>query len=273
MKKTTNATRKPATRKPSRKTIYAKYGIDFKGGKILSPIGPVNELLKDGNSKTGPAVYTFSLLPGTHAFTLMIDGEPVTVFGTCVCDCSGCYAKTGFFTTPGVIQSMARNTYLVNNHLDFVTRAIMAQLEILGRGEIRIHAAGDFNTSDPASYAATWRTIAEQFPTFRFWTYTKIKKFENLFDGLKNANIVKSIIPHVGVNFGTCEYIMNAYYFLKSIGAKVYICHCGFDPNQHCERCGVCSAYDFVLFLEHSTDYKGEDDPLFPTLKEIVMNQ
>ena len=149
----------------------------------------------------------------------------------------------------------------------------MAQLEYIGRGEVRIHAAGDFNTSDPEQYATMWKEIATAFPAFRFWTYTKVKHFENLFDGMKNANIVKSVIPGIGFNFGKCEYIINAYYTLKSLNQSVYICKCGIDKNQHCERCGVCTAYKYVLFLEHSTSYNAEKDTLYSKLCEIVKNQ
>lgn len=122
-------------------------------------------------------------------------------------------------------------------------------------------------------YAFMWYTIAKRFQSFRFWTYTKVTRFEVLFDDLKNANIVKSIIPKVGVNYGHCDYIMSTYYYLRELGESVYICKCGFDDNQHCERCGVCAGYKYVLFLEHSTKYNGKADPLYSKLYEIVMNQ
>ena len=41
----------------SKMETYKKYGIEFKNGKILSPVGFVGELLKVGNSKTGTLVY------------------------------------------------------------------------------------------------------------------------------------------------------------------------------------------------------------------------
>lgn len=257
----------------NKRAIYGKYGIVYKSGKISSPVGLISELLKEGNTKTGKAVYTFSLLPGTHNYTLDIGTEKIIVCGTCICDCIGCYAETGFYKMENVKQSMAMNTCLVNNYIDFVERAIRAQLETLIRGEIRIHAAGDFNTENADCYTKMWHNIAKDFPSFRFWTYTKVRKYESLFDDLKNANIVKSIIPHVGVNFGHCDYIINAYYTLLSMGCSVYICKCGIDKNKHCENCGVCATYDFVLFLEHSTSYKAEQDPLYEKLCEIVNNQ
>ena len=105
------------------------------------------------------------------------------------------------------------------------------------------------------------------------WTYTKVREYESAFDDLKNANIVKSIIPHVGVNFGKCEYIINAYLALKARGESVYICKCGIDKKQHCEKCGVCAAYKYVLFVEHSTGYDATKDPLFHSLCELVNNQ
>ncbi len=268
-----NRNDKKAGRKLTKKEVYAKYGIEYKDGKILSPIGWICELLKEGNDKTGKMVFTFSLLPGLFEYSLVLDGIEIIIRGTCCCNCEGCYAMTGRYRCDNVTHSMAINTFLINNHIDFVRNAISAQLKYIGRGEIRIHAAGDFNTADPESYAAMWHDIAKKFRSFRFWTYTKVKRFESLFDDLKNANIVKSIIPGIGINFGHCDYIINAYYTLLEMGKSVYICKCGIDKNQHCERCGVCSSYDYVLFLEHSTDYKPEEDPLFPKFIEIVNNQ
>lgn len=239
--------------------VYAKYGIKVDFGKLISPLGPVCPLLKDGNGKTGTAVHTFSMPAGKN--------------GTCVRDCEGCYAKTGRYNTSTVMDSLVMNMNLVNHHLNWVERAIRAQLEIIGKGEIRIHASGDFATENSDEYAAMWYGIAHDFPAFLFWTYTKVKKFETLFDDLQNANIVKSVIPHIGVNFGKCEYIINAYYTLKALDLPVYICKCGFDDNQHCEGCGVCATYKFVLFVEHSTGYNAKKDPLYGKLCEIVNNQ
>lgn len=259
--------------KITKKAVYAKYGIEYNNDHIVSPVGMITELLKEGNGKTGKQVYTFSILPGTGIVTIDINGKETDVKGTCVCNCAGCYAKTGRYNCDNVIYSLAINTYLVNNYPDFVQRCIMAQLEYIGRGEIRIHAAVDFNTANPDRYAAMWYGIAKKNNAFRFWTYTKVKRFECLFDSLKNANIVKSVIPGIGINYGHCDYIINAYYTLLEMGESVYICKCGIDKNQHCERCGVCATYKYVLFVEHSTGYNAAKDPLFDKLCEIVNNQ
>ncbi|MBO7326418.1 MAG: hypothetical protein J6U74_02775, partial [Clostridia bacterium] len=97
------------------------------------------------------------------------------------CNCNGCYAERGFYNMPDVKASLIRNMNVVNKDIDFFYRAVSAQLETIGSGEIRIHAAGDFKTADPATYAATWRRIVKEKPAFLFWTYTKMPEFENLF--------------------------------------------------------------------------------------------
>ena len=243
----------------NKKAIYEKHGIEYVNGKIIYHGQPIAELLKEGNSKTGKRVYTWSMLPGKD--------------GTCVCSCAGCYAMTGFYQMPSVKAALQQNTDIVNNDITFFYNAVSAQLEIIGSGEVRIHAAGDFNTKNPAEYAYTWQRIAKENPSFLFWTYTKVSEFENLFDDIQNANIVKSVINGIGYNFGHCDYIINVYKKLVSMGANVYICRCGIDKNQHCENCKHCATADFVLFIEHSTSYKAENDPAFEELKALIENQ
>lgn len=243
----------------NKKQIYAKHGIEYKNGKINYHGRFISELLKEGNSKTGKKVYTWSMLAGKE--------------GTCACTCEGCYAMTGFYQMPNVKESLKLNTDIVNNDIEFFYNAISAQLETLERGEIRIHASGDFMTSNPTEYANTWRRIAKENSSFLFWTYTKVKQFENLFADIPNANIVKSVINGIGYNFGHCDYIINTYNKLKAMGANVYICRCGIDKNQHCENCKHCATSDFVLFIEHSTAYKAEQDPLYNELKQLIEAQ
>ena len=236
--------------------IYARYGIIYnaKTQTIETPIGPVRELLKAGNSKTGKAVRTWS-----------IDRT------TCPCICPGCYAGTGFYNTASVQESLRRNTELTRDHLEFVNRAIRAQLETLPAGtEIRIHAVGDFFSGE---YLEMWHEIAKDFPSMIFWTYTKVRAFENAFQDLENANIVKSVVPGFGFNFGHCDYVIDMYKALVKLGVKVHICRCGIDPDQHCQGCHKCSECEYVLFVEHSTDYVATEDPRYAELVELVENQ
>lgn len=98
-------------------------------------------------------------------------------------------------------------------------------------------------------------------------------QFETLFDNVPNANIVKSVINGIGYNYGHCGYIIDTYNRLRAMGANVYICRCGIDKNQHCENCKHCATAQFVLFIEHSTNYKAEQDPRFEELSALIESQ
>lgn len=238
----------------SKKTIYSNYGIEYANGHIVTPIGVMNELLKVGNSKTGRAVRTWSMNTTT-----------------CPCHCKGCYGDSGCYQFANVKQSLARNTEIAREHLDFFNRAIRAQLDTFADGtEVRIHALGDFFSYD---YLMVWYDICKDYPRLVFWTYTKVRAFENAFNDLPNANIVKSIIPSFGFNFGHCDYVVDMYNALVSLGADVYICRCGIDDEQHCAGCHACSEHEYVLFIEHSTEYVATEDPRYSELVEIINNQ
>lgn len=240
--------------KTTKATIYAKYGIEYKSGKINTPIGWMPELLKKGNSKTGEKVRTWSMNQTT-----------------CPCHCDGCYADSGCYNFAGVKESLRRNTVLAREYLDFVNRAIRAQLETFPAGtEIRIHAVGDFFSGE---YLVMWHEIAKDFSSLIFWTYTKVRAFENAFSDLDNANIVKSIVPGFGFNFGHCDYVIDMYNALVKLGVKVHICRCGIDPDQHCAGCHKCSECEYVLFVEHSTDYVATEDPRYQELVDLVEHQ
>ena len=245
----------------TKREIFKKYGIEFKDELILSPLGWIRPLLKEGNTKTGKKCYTFSLPAGTE--------------GTCVCDCPDCYAKTGKFRCENVKASLSRNKLLIENYFDFAKRAIQAQIESEKIEMVRIHAAGDFNVKNSDEYASLWVYMVKTFSNVRFWTYTKMQRFETLFDGFSNANIVPSILPYnQGFNFGTCEEILSAYETLLEKGIKAYICECGVNDNMHCDKCAGCSVNRYVLFLKHSAaDYNAKKDPLLPEIVKIIEKQ
>lgn len=241
-------------KKISKAEIYAKYGITYKNGKIETPIGPMCELLKKGNSKTGKAVRTWSMNQTT-----------------CPVHCKGCYGDNGFYKMPNTAESLRRNTEIAREHLDFLNRALRAQLETFPAGtEIRIHALGDFFSGE---YLMMWHEIAKDFPELIFWTYTKVAAFENAFSDLENANIVKSIVKGFGFNFGHCDYIIDMYKALRKLNVRVHICRCGIDDDQHCAGCHKCSECEYVLFVEHSTDYVAKKDPRYAELVELVESQ
>lgn len=118
-----------------------------------------------------------------------------------------------------------------------------------------------------------WIDICNDTPNVIYWTYTKVDFALHAFDTVDNCNVVNSIIDGIGLNYGKCDYILNTYETLKQAGKSVYICRCGIDDKQHCENCKGCSVNEYVLFIEHSTDYVAKEDPLFDTLKALIESQ
>ena len=200
----------------TKKEIYAQYGIEFNGGKIYAPMfGFINPLLVNGNSKLGKGVWTFSTLPTNKYFHLVIDGNPIEVKGTCPCHCDGCYATKGNYNFSSVQNSLGIKTVLSRLYMDFVKRAIIAQIKADKIKLCRIHASGDFFDD---AYIAMWYDIISECKDCAFWSYTKNSKAENAFDALPNVNIVKSVIHGFGFNFGKCGYILKVYKALKDAG-------------------------------------------------------
>lgn len=250
---------------------YNKYGIETKDGKLVHPVlGLVNELLINGNDKIGKGCWHFSTLPTNKTYVVNINGKEYELLGTCPCHCDGCYATKGNYRFQSSINALGMRTWLVLNDLDFVKRCIMAQIEAYNIRLVRIHASGDFVNDE---YIEMWREIAIANPDVVMWSYTKNVKAETAFDGIDNVNIVKSIVRGFGFNFGHIDYIIKVYNALKAMGKSVYICRCGIDKNQHCVNCHACSKCEYVLFIEHSTDYKAEKDPRYNEIVELIEAQ
>lgn len=248
----------------TKKEIYAKHGIEYdpKTAKLFHPVfGWIKPLLKEGNSKTGKKVFTFSLPAGTE--------------GTCTCDCPNCYAKSGFYCTPSVQNSLKLNQSIIETDIAFARNAIQAQIEADHIEQIRMHASGDFNTANKEDYQYMWFAIACSNESVKFWTYTKMREYETIFDDLPNANIVPSILPFkLGFNFDTIENLIEKYNAMIANGIIPHICECGINPDHHCENCSACSVNKYVLFILHSTkEYDANNDPLLPTIAEIIKRQ
>lgn len=269
----------------TRKQIFAEYGIPFDGKKIFhEKLGWIPLLIVDGNDKIGSrktsddgiGVWHFSSLPSNMMFKAVFNGIEMEEKGTCPCTCKdkdgkiACYALHGNYARYG-FDSLVWRTWLIRNDLDFVRRALIAQIKAFEIKFMRFHASGDF---DSMEYVDMTKEVVKACDTTTFWTYTKVRYAEHAFDEFKNAHIVPSMIDHFGYNFGHCDYIIALYKYLISIGKKVYICRCGIDKNQHCNKCTACSEKDnYVLFLEHSTEYKPELDPLYPEFVKLVEAQ
>lgn len=263
----------------SKATIYNEFGIpyDHITGKIYHKLfGWIQPLLINGNDKLGRGVWTFSTLPTNMAYNVIIPTPgyggsiELSIRGTCPVTCEKCYARRGRYTFQNVIQANARKTYFARYELDFMTRAILAQVRADRITICRIHASGDFCD---AAYIDAWKHIVSACKDTIFWTYTKNIQAENAFNDLSNINVVRSVIPGIGFNFGHCDYIIRVYNALRSLGKRVYICRCGIDKNQHCTTCRGCVNNEIVLFIEHSTEYKADKDPLYNELKSIIESQ
>ena len=190
--------------KTTKTAVYAKYGIayDSEKSRIYSPaLGLwIKPLLKNGNSKLGKSVYTFSTLATCETWIIRKpDGEHIAVNGTCPCHCEGCYACAGCYRFNSVKYVLALHTFLIRIDLDFFKRAIMAQIEADNITICRIHASGDF---DSMEYANAWKEIVKAFPRCLFWTYTKVMECEDLFNDCDNCNVVNLVVCSISVDIG-----------------------------------------------------------------------
>lgn len=247
-------------------------------------------LKKDGNPKAGYAVYRnyvipFLLVKGNekigskvwHFSTLATNKCCGTCFQTCKdkdgkVTCYGCY---GHYNFQSVKDSLARKTWIVRNDLDYFVNEIIREINVKKVKYCRIHVTGDFFSKE---YVLAWVKIATACQDTKFWTYTK--SFGHGFDdslellnSLSNVNIVRSVIDGCGYNYGHCDHLLDIYYKLISQGEKPYICPCGYHDDTHCSDCHGCTDNKYVLFVEHSTDYKAADDPLFPQVCNLIDSQ
>lgn len=110
------------------------YGIkyDNKTNKIYhNVLGWINLLLINGNEKIGKGVYHFSTLPTKRIFhdVHITENIIVDLEGTCPCSCADCYATKGNYKYHSTIIHLGMRTWLVYNDLDFVEKAIIAQIK------------------------------------------------------------------------------------------------------------------------------------------------
>lgn len=282
----------------TKKMIYESYGIKYNGKRIFCD--PLNSwivpVLKVGNSKVGKPVRTFSLTAGNKAISADVVAKVTENImekyidcndnvlrmmcgGTCCCDCKGCYAQTGCYTFFSTKVCLATHTFLTRTAegLDWLSRAIKAQIQADKIKKIRIHAAGDFVS--PA-YVNMWTDIMAMYPDVIAWTYTKQEFSEiEIFESLDNVNIVDSVW-NGRINYGTCAEIISMYHEMRAAGLDPWICKCGLDKalpenkRVKCSNCGNCFNHDYVLFLKHSDKgYDAETDPLYPEFLKLVASQ
>lgn len=229
--------------------------------------------LVKGNSKLGPNVWHASTLPTNKVISAQDGaGDTVTERGTCPLTCDGCYGDDrGRYKFNDNKYGLIMRTRLLREYMPTYYRIAVIQLENENIEHLRIHATGDFIPGE----ALMWYDILKQFPNVKAWTYTKVKENDEIrmLNSLPNMNIVKSIIQGCGFNYGHVAYIANMFYRLKRLGKSVYICRCGIDDSQHCSDCDGCREHEYVLFLEHSTDYNARADYGYNKIVELINNQ
>ena len=227
--------------------------------------------LVQGNEKLGKKVWHSSTLPTNKAFTVNYDGKEVKENGTCPFTCSGCYGQCGNYRFNKIKFLLAMRTRLLKEYPWLYFQLVRIQLKHENIEKLRIHAVGDFIPGE----ALGFYNVLIDFPSVKAWTYTKVTNDKNisLLDTLDNCNIVKSIIPGFGFNFGKIAYVANLYYYLKRQNKSVYICRCGIDKEQHCSNCDGCSNHEYVLFIEHSTGYNAVTDYGYKKMVELIESQ
>ena len=258
---------KAQTKKALEAAGYPVYGSFVKVHDDLYPMP-----LIQGNSKLGKDVWHSSILPTNEIIVAKDEnGNEITEKGTCPISCKGCYGTTGNYRFNDNKYSLIMRTRLLRNYPDDYFRIVSIQIENESIEKLRIHAVGDFIENE----AKGFHKVLKEHPHVKAWTYTKcpIKGDIKRLGTLPNMNIVKSIVPGCGFNFGHIDYIIRVYRKLKDAGKNVYVCRCGIDKNQHCSNCSGCSDHEYVLFIEHSTGYKAEKDVLYADIVKLIESQ
>lgn len=259
---------KTATKKAIENLGFKIYGNFVMIESVLYPLP-----LVQGNDKLGKDVWHASTLPTNQDITVENPetGDTITETGTCPLSCPGCYGTAGHYVHNDIKYYLIMRTKLLRQYPDIYFKLVRIQLENENIKKLRIHATGDFIPGEALSYY----NVLIDFPSIKAWTYTKVTGDTDisLLDTLENVNIVKSIIPGRGFNFGPVAYIAATYYYLLNQAESVYICRCGIDKNQHCSNCDGCSDHKYVLFIEHSTGYNAAADYGYNKMIQLIESQ
>lgn len=251
--------------------VYGNY-VSIDG--VLYPLPLVN-----GNEKLGVTVWHGSTAPGNGIITADFteksgthhnESEP----GTCPMTCKGCYGLTNNYQYDSTKYYLIMRTKLLRKYPEIYFQLVRIQLETESIEKLRIHATGDFIPGEAKGYY----NVLKDFPSIKAWTYTKVSDDHDIetLDTLPNVNVVKSIVPGFGFNFGHVAYIANIFYSLKRAKKSVFICRCGTEDKtkpetiQHCSDCDGCSNHEYVLFIEHSTKYNAKKDYGYSKLVDLI---
>ena len=188
----------------------------------------MEKLLKAGNKKIARTTLYWSI-------------TPVISCPNCGACKQHCYALFPYCFYPAVKKSWDLNFSLAKTG-DFVHQVEYQLTKSKTCQSVRVHVAGDFFSTD---YINAWAGIIKNFPSIKFYGYSKV--FELLpvdsLNRLKNCNIINSIAPDGGVNFGNAERVK----YLESVGFK--LCPATAGKNVNCgSTCKICLTNKKVCF-------------------------
>ena len=141
-------------------------------------------MLKKGNSKLGPGVYTWSIPSGL---------KEICVGASELCLLL-CYAMRGHFRHRNTKESHRKN-YEKSLQKDFVA-TMVAAIRYLLASVVRIHVGGDFYS---AEYVNKWISIAKRNSNVTFYAYTRSWRDPDILEALKEF----SQLPNVYLWFST----------------------------------------------------------------------
>lgn len=263
-------------KKQLRQLIESMPGVKVAGNNVIVNDERYPLPLVRGNKKIGRGVWHASTLAGCRVWSCYDkDGNLHLERGTCACQCAGCYGCHGCYLFNGVIWALMQRTRFLRNEPAAYFHCVKAQIIAQHVKILRVHATGDFLQGE----AAGWYDVFKYAPGLIGWTYTKLPIAGDIerLNNLNNFNIVDSVIHGCGrefkYNYGRATYVLEARKRLLKQGRRVYVCRCGVDNAQHCDRCNGCALNEIVLFLYHGPDYDPETDPDYITLKDIINAQ
>ena len=163
---------------------------------------------------------------------------------TCNRECPGCYAIKFQRLYPNVLPY--RNRMLeASQQPDFVAR-ISADISSCRKPFkfIRIHESGEFYSQQ---YIDKWQSIAEAFPQYTFYAYTKrIKDFDfTSISSLPNFVLIDSLI-HGGLNYAKSTSLSSSVFTCPATASKTVRC------GQSCTYCmSKIAQANGVQFIKH----------------------
>lgn len=187
-------------------------------------------LLRQGNGKVGPNVWTWSL-PAIATCPGATDGPDGCV--------SGCYATKGYYSYPSLQQALIKRWEL-SEQADRFVALLSKELDRLADGTvIRIHASGDFFSVE---YIRAWVELANLYSRLTFYAYTRSWRVKELRAELnrlrKLANV--TIWASTDVETGRAPKGWHRAHLESEFADGMIACMEQVGTKENCGKCGLC---------------------------------